>query len=957
MKEFGLGKLGLLLLLVFSLLVGQSNADQLKFQQVPLDGITVNDDLMYFGHDELSSAYLIDEQYLQYEGCFMADDFADTFSSPVIRIKWWGSYLENIVEDPIVGFMIVWEGDIPAEQSGMGYSTPDGIPQGMEIVIPSSLSTPRIGEFTEKVFSYGGPPCNETLYEYEALLANPFYQLPDTVYWVKIVALFDYDIAVIQNLVWNILPKLGISFCEFLNMSSVEQMNIYPEMQYPLTRWGWHNRDYTITDPYASPNVKPGEYVEGTVIFPDGVTIDVWHFQDDAVSGVCSLSTNPDSMWIEQWDYREQYYQYWGCDGNDVDGPNEIERYSKDLAFELWTEGTEVELDFGDAPDRPYPTYLASLGANHVINTKYGPWLGDATDFPDPETDGQPTATADGDDLDGNDDENGVTIPTLIAGQAATITFTVSSFDGAGGSVEGYIDFDGDGSFTTTASEQVVMASYGDGVHSITVPVPSTAVIGTTYARFRITRAGTVPLGVTGQAPDGEVEDYTVTIEESLDEVVKFQQLPLDGILVNNEAMYFGHDEFSTAYSWYDEAGQFVGYEGCYMADDFADLVNTPVISLRWWGSYILNEDIQHVQRFLIVFEEDVPAVGKPGSVDYVPSHPGDILQSEIVTLNPTTGSPGTGEFTETWVSFGGTPCYEAMYEYKAALKNPFPEEANTVYWLKIVALIDIDPVYVTMLQQIIDSGISMCEIFENPTLYDLPYIPMWGWHNRDYTIQDAYAPPVPNVVLPGEHVQGVVPMPDGTAVEVWHFQDDSVYGDVFVDVQDGTVGPLVYQDPNTWKEQYYKYALPYCGVDVDGPLEIEVLSKDLAFELYTNPCIDASSPHYTNWIKAGQPQCWCYTHQCKGDADNNFSGKNKAGNRVWVDSSDLALFLACWQKKESDTAYSTYPCYCADFDHLFSGKDKAGLRIWVDSGDLTIFLAGWQKAESDPIFGPPVCP
>src|SRR6185295_1686213 len=45
----------------------------------------------------------------------------------------------------------------------------------------------------------------------------------------------------------------------------------------------------------------------------------------------------------------------------------------------------------------------------------------------------------------------------------------------------------------------------------VLVEVPCTAVAGPSFARFRLSSAGVS--GPTGSAPDGEVEDYAVTIE------------------------------------------------------------------------------------------------------------------------------------------------------------------------------------------------------------------------------------------------------------------------------------------------------------------------------------------------------------------------------------------------------------------------------------------------------------
>lgn len=112
-------------------------------------------------------------------------------------------------------------------------------------------------------------------------------------------------------------------------------------------------------------------------------------------------------------------------------------------------------------------------------------------------------------DGDGAEDD-GITIPTLTQGQTATITAEVT---GTGGFLQGWIDFDGSGAFE--AGEQIasdLQDENGSGTISVLVNVPSDAVISQTFARFRwSTLAG---LGATAPAPDGEVEDYAITIEE-----------------------------------------------------------------------------------------------------------------------------------------------------------------------------------------------------------------------------------------------------------------------------------------------------------------------------------------------------------------------------------------------------------------------------------------------------------
>ncbi len=209
---------------------------------------------------------------------------------------------------------------------------------------------------------------------------------------------------------------------------------------------------------------------------------------------------NDDAVWGQG---DEPYFGPWF----ELRYPPDHELYpqSIDLAFVLVGDD-HPGTDWGDAPDPTYPTWAASNGANHIIG---GPWLGDLADNPDPELDGQPDPNALGDDTwDGSDDEDGVQIPILMQGTASNITFEVS---GANGFVEAWIDFDGDG--TWDASEQVYSAFCMIGNYTFPVTPPASAVVGQTFARFRINSAGVG--SPVGPATDGEVEDHEVWIEEA----------------------------------------------------------------------------------------------------------------------------------------------------------------------------------------------------------------------------------------------------------------------------------------------------------------------------------------------------------------------------------------------------------------------------------------------------------
>ncbi|MCK5565761.1 MAG: DNRLRE domain-containing protein [Planctomycetes bacterium] len=657
-----------------------------------------------------------------------------------------------------------------------------------------------------------------------------------------------------------------------------------------------------------------------------------------------------------------------GWDGSGIFEDGETEDYL--LRIDT---GTPPDADWGDAPDGAaalgYPTLAANTGANHTIDLTM-PWLGTQLDVPDAEADGQPDATATGDDvLDGNDDENGVVFPPLVSGATVNISVDVWDPSGAGGSgfVEIWIDYDISTSWEV--AELVYSGFLGHGNNTVPITVPTGLTAGQSFARCRISSAGTG--SVLGNAPDGEVEDYEIMIEpeEDPDRILKFQQLPLNG------PEYFGHDELSTLYTMYDDVGMPVGYDGCYMADDFADLKSTPVINVKWWGSYLENEIMEPVTRFLIAFERDIPAVGDPGDIDYVPSHPGEVIQSEIVNLGVRPLNPG--EYTETLVGPGGAPCYEALFEYEAELKNPFPQEPDKVYWIKIVAMIDLDYMTWQQIQMIliINPGLTLCDFLNLPAAeqqqlgLEMP-ITRWGWHNRDYTINDPYASVAP-AVNPGERIVGQVIYPDSNPRDVWHFQDDAVSGYLMVNDQDPE-NPFV--DQQTWQEEYYVYSLPYCASPppgVDGPDEIATFSKDLAFELWTNipDCYqevgrDITHPgEYADWVSFGKPDCWCYPRQCHGDADGKSVGSLFAGY-TYVNTDDLNIMSAGWLIKDAPhgpgiaglTGPNGEPAICADFDRAKLGSPFAGYTR-INTIDLNLMSLYYLVKEPPKGTGtPPDC-
>lgn len=213
------------------------------------------------------------------------------------------------------------------------------------------------------------------------------------------------------------------------------------------------------------------------------------HWNDDAVFGHVDGQGNFVGSWMEMVDPRDT-------------------NISLDLSFALTTE--TPTMDFGDAPDQPYPTLLASNGARHTVvpAIRLGPLI-------DAEANGQPNLAATGDDMNSLPDEDGVVFNTpLVPGTMATVTVTASMGQLP---LNAWVDFGLDGSWLTPGDQIFNNFLLAAGPNVLTFPVPPqpASVLGTTYARFRFSTMGN--LLPTGAAPNGEVEDYQVQIEPPMD--------------------------------------------------------------------------------------------------------------------------------------------------------------------------------------------------------------------------------------------------------------------------------------------------------------------------------------------------------------------------------------------------------------------------------------------------------
>ena len=189
-------------------------------------------------------------------------------------------------------------------------------------------------------------------------------------------------------------------------------------------------------------------------------------------------------------------------DGLAVDG--EVEDYAV----------TIQGADFGDAPDS-FNTRLPPVGngARHALTASPTIFLGARVDS---DIDGQADnfALGDDNDLDG-DDEDGVTVPAaILTGSVATFAINYATAT-TNGVLNAWLDFNGNGVFDVAEKIATDVALTAGQNTTLSVTIPPNAVVGTSFARFRVSSAS--GLGPVGTAPDGEVEDYRLTIDNGID--------------------------------------------------------------------------------------------------------------------------------------------------------------------------------------------------------------------------------------------------------------------------------------------------------------------------------------------------------------------------------------------------------------------------------------------------------
>ena len=417
---------------------------------------------------------------------------------------------------------------------------------------------------------------------------------------------------------------------------------------------------YNFTIPEADAFVQQGSLAEPVVYWLDvkayplePVTTFGWktsldHWNDDAVFGV-GEEPYP-GPWAELI-YPPQH---------------ELAGHSIDLAFALTGPEQQEAFDWGDAPDPTYPTLMATNGANHLIVP--GVFMGASIDS---EPDGQPDAAATGDDNDGNDDEDGVVFTSqIMPGQPASVDVTVS----APGFIDAWIDFLDNGDWADPGEQILVSVPVVAGLNSLIFSVPAgIAPVSSTFCRFRYSLAGGLP--EFGGAPDGEVEDCMVSIDDIVLKWIQEPDLSMNGIDIcatPTERDYV-------------------------LADDFLCTRVGPLTDIDIWASWLADLMPQGYAgnvTFVLGIHADIPAA--LSSTGY--SMPGDLLWWRDFFPGDFTFEPYAEQIEEGWLYPPDGYTFPAdwtcwRYHFHIDPHLAFVQEGSTtqpiVYWLSLKAFPD----------------------------------------------------------------------------------------------------------------------------------------------------------------------------------------------------------------------------------------------------------------------------
>ena len=199
-------------------------------------------------------------------------------------------------------------------------------------------------------------------------------------------------------------------------------------------------------------------------------------------------------------------------------GSNAADGEVEDHIVSVLPAGSTTTQDCGDLPTNGTTFPVTGTGAGcHDISTTNNPFIGQTP--PDPDTDGQPTPNADGDDGDGSDDEGCVGLPPsgLTLGQQDNVSILINN-PGATNPLcfNAWIDWNNNGTFD--AGDQIANGLDVSAGGNFLIPVtpPANTVLNQSLGtRLRVSSACALAPG--GLAPDGEIEDCTISVQPNVD--------------------------------------------------------------------------------------------------------------------------------------------------------------------------------------------------------------------------------------------------------------------------------------------------------------------------------------------------------------------------------------------------------------------------------------------------------
>lgn len=166
-----------------------------------------------------------------------------------------------------------------------------------------------------------------------------------------------------------------------------------------------------------------------------------------------------------------------------------------------------LESDNADVPDAP-------ISYGNPTHTVTGIRLGATVDA---DASLLNNATATGDDVNNTDDEDGVTLtPLLPIGQTTVVPVSIQN---AAGFLSAWFDWNVDGDFNDAGEQMVTAQAVAVGTVNLNIVVPAGAVVGPTFARFRVCTNNTALDNCntpTGTVQSGEVEDYQFQVGRTL---------------------------------------------------------------------------------------------------------------------------------------------------------------------------------------------------------------------------------------------------------------------------------------------------------------------------------------------------------------------------------------------------------------------------------------------------------